>query len=1031
MTWLSRLLPNGRSSLLRATKRRRRMMSLEALEHRIVLSNVTVSFLEPTSALTIMGDTFNDNFTIKENANGTVTVAPGTFVVHPGLGVVPPSTIDGGSTPFTTGNAVTSITVNLPGTANFDFVTLSGQGKTTPTTVKNVTVTATGANLTFAVNNVDNSGNFVLSDTFASPLMDAALTATVDNSSFATLSITQSGCCAASVELGNDNIPASLSVSEGNGNGDSITVDNDDAFGTTTLLQGNGGPAAYVGNSDTVSVSNASVKDLTIEQLLNGTNNHITVNTLSIAPTSFGVTTSQGNGAGDTTAITLVTTPTPPNPSLPLGTGPPSIIVVQDNGSGDSTRVTNSTLPGSISITQTDVAGNALGDSATISGDKVGYTETSGKNVIAAFPGNLTISQGNASIDTAAVSGSTAVGGNVYISQGNGGGTVTSPPADSATVTGVTAGTLLSNGTVVGGNITIIQGTGSGDSATMSGSTALGDITITQTDVAGNATGDRASVLGVTAGTTIPASPYVIDVNGTVTITQGNAPGDVALLNGDHINNVAITQGDNVQVLNGSTVASDVAEINGTIVTSNISISQGIVSSTAPDAGNYVAAISFDYLGYIKGSPASSSVTASGDTYILQHDANNQVYLGDAGSSFTTVYLDVFTGFGGGAFVMARNMTVDFGSLFGIYTIDGGGSGNTFFDGGGNSGVTVDPANFNFSTLLTPVLTWADPADITYGTALGGTQLDATASVPGSFIYTPAAGTVLSAGANETLSVTFTPTDTTDYGPVTATAMINVNRAALLITANSATRVYGQQNPAFTVTYAGLTNGDSPSSLGGSLHFSTAATASSPVNTYSVVPGGLTSANYAITFAGAKLVVAPASLTITANNQSRVFGQPNPPLTVYYQGFVNGDTPASLTAPVVLSTPAVLASFAGSYPIFVGGAASPNYAIRLVSGTLAVMPPTDPVVLGHIAFVTSLDRDLLLRSPGPADLFSWLQQLNTGRSALHVASAINQLPERRAVLRSHHGVGISFAVALERAVKAQQHAIQNARRALK
>ena len=173
MTWLSRLLPNGRSSLQRATKRRRRMMSLEALEHRIVLSNVTVSFPTPSSPLTITGDTFNDNFTITENLDGTVTVAPGATHVVPGVGVVPPSTIDGSSAPFTTGSAVTSIIVVLPGTTNFDFVTLSGQGKTTPTTVKNVTVTATGANLTFAANNVDNSGNFVLSDTFASPLMDA------------------------------------------------------------------------------------------------------------------------------------------------------------------------------------------------------------------------------------------------------------------------------------------------------------------------------------------------------------------------------------------------------------------------------------------------------------------------------------------------------------------------------------------------------------------------------------------------------------------------------------------------------------------------------------------------------------------------------------------------------------------------------------------------------------------------------------------------------------------------------------------
>ena len=239
--------------------------------------------------------------------------------------------------------------------------------------------------------------------------------------------------------------------------------------------------------------------------------------------------------------------------------------------------------------------------------------------------------------------------------------------------------------------------------------------------------GDTANVLGVTAGTDPLAARSPLKSSGLVTITQGNAPGDVALLNGDDVNNVSITQGDNVQALNGSTVVSDVAEINDTSVTSDVSIIQGTGLSTAPDAGNYVAAIGFDYLGYIKGTPASSSVTVGGDTYIDQNYANNQVYLGDADSSFTTLYLDVFTGIGGGAFVFATNTTVYFGSLFGIYTIDGGGSGNTFFDGG-NSGVTVDPANFNLRpspllALLTPVLTWANPADITYGTALAAPSL--------------------------------------------------------------------------------------------------------------------------------------------------------------------------------------------------------------------------------------------------------------------------------------------------------------------
>ena len=101
----------------------------------------------------------------------------------------------------------------------------------------------------------------------------------------------------------------------------------------------------------------------------------------------------------------------------------------------------------------------------------------------------------------------------------------------------------------------------------------------------------------------------------------------------------------------------------------------------------------------------------------------------------------------------------------------------------------------------TPTLTWANPASIVYGTALGATQLDATASwvvggqtvsVAGIFSYEPAAGTVLKAGNNKTLSVTFTPTDTIDYTTATASAMINVSQATPTINwANPPSIVYG------------------------------------------------------------------------------------------------------------------------------------------------------------------------------------------------------------------------------------------------
>src|SRR5215472_2614918 len=75
-----------------------------------------------------------------------------------------------------------------------------------------------------------------------------------------------------------------------------------------------------------------------------------------------------------------------------------------------------------------------------------------------------------------------------------------------------------------------------------------------------------------------------------------------------------------------------------------------------------------------------------------------------------------------------------------------------------------------------PTLTWGTPSSIAYGTPLGSTQLDATANVPGTFSFSPSAGTILSAGQH-TLSVTFTPSDATDYTTATASVTLNVNKA--------------------------------------------------------------------------------------------------------------------------------------------------------------------------------------------------------------------------------------------------------------
>ena len=85
------------------------------------------------------------------------------------------------------------------------------------------------------------------------------------------------------------------------------------------------------------------------------------------------------------------------------------------------------------------------------------------------------------------------------------------------------------------------------------------------------------------------------------------------------------------------------------------------------------------------------------------------------------------------------------------------------------------------STPTAPSLSWPTPAGITYGAALSGAQLDATANVAGTFSYSPAAGTVPQAGST-TLTATFTPTDTRSYSTATATVNLAVAKATPAIT---------------------------------------------------------------------------------------------------------------------------------------------------------------------------------------------------------------------------------------------------------
>jgi autotransporter-associated beta strand protein len=268
----------------------------------------------------------------------------------------------------------------------------------------------------------------------------------------------------------------------------------------------------------------------------------------------------------------------------------------------------------------------------------------------------------------------------------------------------------------------------------------------------------------------------------------------------------------------------------------------------------------------------------------------------------------------------------------------------------GNSTSLASSSPIDSQTITPAALTiTADSTSKTYGTTTSftGTEFIATGLVNGDSVSSLTLG---SAGAAAAAGVSGSPYAITagnavgsglgNYTITYALGHLTVNPAPLTITANSTGKTYGQavSFAGTEFTTVGLVNGDSISSvtLTSPGAAATAGVAGSP---YAITAGNAVGSglgNYTITYAPGRVTVAPAPLVITANSQSRVYGMPNPALTAAYSGFVNGETPASLTTPVILTTPASSISPVGAYPIVAAGATSTNYAITFQNGALSV-----------------------------------------------------------------------------------------------
>ena len=169
-----------------------------------------------------------------------------------------------------------------------------------------------------------------------------------------------------------------------------------------------------------------------------------------------------------------------------------------------------------------------------------------------------------------------------------------------------------------------------------------------------------------------------------------------------------------------------------------------------------------------------------------------------------------------------------------------------------------------------PVITWEKPADIVFGTALTGKQLNAEVNAAGKFTYSPSVGTKLNAGNDQILTATFVPNDTKNYTTVSAEVKINVAKADAIITWN---------NPADIVYGTALTTSmlNASANILGNFEYTPAADAilNAGVQDLSAVFTPADTANYNTASVSVQISVAKADPKLTWNKPSDiVYGMP-------------------------------------------------------------------------------------------------------------------------------------------------------------
>ena len=263
--------------------------------------------------------------------------------------------------------------------------------------------------------------------------------------------------------------------------------------------------------------------------------------------------------------------------------------------------------------------------------------------------------------------------------------------------------------------------------------------------------------------------------------------------------------------------------------------------------------------------------------------------------------------------------------------------------GASDSNYTIGYATGTIQVVAAPLTVAASSASMSYGSSVPTITPNFSGFVngegPGVLNSPPMCSTTAtSTSPVGTYASTCSGGSDPDYSLSYVPGQVVVGTAALVISASSGTKSYGDAAPTITPTYSGFLNGDTAHSLTTQPTCSTTATATSSVGSYDTTCGGASDPNYSITYTSGSVHVVPAPLSVTASSASVTYGSKSPAITPTATGFVDGEHIGVLGAGLACSTVTGPSSPVGSYVSTCSGGSDPNYTISYSSGTVAVTP---------------------------------------------------------------------------------------------